>query len=36
MFAGTDFLNYSVRDQDCRSQVLDQIEPVDAGEQNEW
>jgi hypothetical protein len=36
VLAGTDLLNYGVRNQDGRSYVLDQIESVDAGEQNEW
>lgn len=36
VLAGTDLLNYGVRNQDGRSYVPDQIESVDAGEQNEW
>ena len=34
--ASTDFLEDGVRDQDGGSKTLDQIEPTDAGEQNEW
>ena len=36
LLTGADFLEDSVRDQDGGSKTLDQIEPADACEQNEW
>ncbi len=36
VLTGADLFDDGVRNQDCGSQALDQIEPIDAGEQNEW
>lgn len=33
---GAHFVNDGVRNQDCGSEALDQIEAVNTGEQNEW
>jgi len=33
---GPDFVNDGVGNQDCGSEALDQIEPADTREQNDW
>ena len=34
--ASTDFFDDSIWNQDLRSEALDQVEPVDAGKQDDW
>ncbi len=36
VLTGADLFDDGVRNQDCESQVVDQIEAADAGERNEW